>query len=218
MKTRIKLCGIIALAALIGFSIVCPSLLLMSCGREDEVDNTPPVLSVPFIDVTKTVRFLAFGEPLREDVYNCTYEIHVNSNDAKVYSVSAGVIDRIASNATGKKPGDASQDDFEISVRPYKNSIYAIIYDHVRNLPARIAVGAKLAPGDELGTVGFRGVSEGRIELQINKNFDSSHAIALAPQQFGTPVFNDAMEQARLLSFEACGTPSAVCLMDTVIP
>ena len=194
------------------------ALLLMSCEKKDEItpekkDETPPILSVPFVDVSKTVLFISFGEVLSKNQENPAYEIHVNSNDAIVFSASAGVIERISSNAE-ESPGYPSQDDFEIFVRPFKNSIYLIIYDHVRNLLPNIIVGAKLTPGDVLGNVGLMG-NVGRIELQINKHLDNHQEISLCPKQFGTDAFNNAMEEARTRSIVV---PSAVCLKETVIP
>ena len=199
------------------FAIICfasSALLLVSCGKEEK-DETPPVLSVPFIDVSRTVKFISFGESLGE-YENCNYEIHVDGEDTDVFSASAGVITKIHNNAVGK-PGDPGQADFEISVQPSKNSIYTVIYDHVKNLPPNIVVGASVAPGDRLGTVGHWSAGVGRTEFQINKtiSFKDHQDVSLCPHQFGTPAFNAAMEVAcnngHLFS-------TAVCMRETVIP
>ena len=182
--------------------IACTTLLT-SCKK----DETPPILSVPFVDVGRIVTFINFGAPHPVDSSrdNPNYDVHVDGPDVKVFSASEGIIERIN--------WQEEDSDYELEVQPYKNSIYKLIYDHVRNLPPNIVKGAKLYPGDELGTVGGSGGVGGHVELQINSNSDRN-VISHCPKQFGTEAFNNAME-------EACnknGLYPDVCLKETAIP
>ena len=197
------------------FSIVCSVLLLISCDKT-KTDATPPIFSVPFVDPDKVVSFVGFGSDFHDGTFCPNYEVTVNGLDVEVFSASAGTIKRIDSNRE-KDPHNPAQDDFEIGVVPFKNSRYMIIYDHVKNLPPNIVVGAKLQPGDLLGNVGYWSMGIGRTEFQVNKYSDYRHRgaeLSICPEKFGTEAFNDAMRVAH-----AKGPISPyVCMRETAIP
>ena len=165
-------------------------------------DETPPVLSVPMIDLSHVRQFLPFGSTLPgSGVINPTYELRTDVNTLDVVAVSAGVVVAIRANAQG---------DGELEIRPVKNSIYSVIYDHLRGIS--LPVGAAVQPGMVLGRIGTFTGPPGRTELQINR--DGNPTLALCPVQFGTASFN----QAHSAALAAAGGGTQVCLRETVVP
>lgn len=197
-----------------------PVLLLAAACYEEEantppehsvpiVDTTPPVLSVPFVDTSLTTKFIAFGAELGPGRYNPAYEIEVSNEDADVLASSDGVVERVAYNG-----GGLGQNDYEIFVRPSKNSAYLIIYDHVTKV--QVSEGDSVSAGDKLGTVG----DGGRTELQINDETDGDRTISPCPREYGTEEFNAAFEEAlRIHNDNEYATQyDDVCLKDEVEP
>ena len=165
-------------------------------------DETPPVLSVPMVDLSHVVQFLPFGAALPgSGVINPTYEMRTDVNTLDVVAVSAGVVVAIRANAQG---------DGELEVRPVKNSVYSVIYDHLRGIS--LPVGATVQPGMVLGRIGTFTGTQGRTELQINR--DGNPTLAICPVQFGTAAFN----QAHAAALAAAGGGTQICLQQTVVP
>jgi murein DD-endopeptidase MepM/ murein hydrolase activator NlpD len=195
--------------------ILITSLNFISCSKKK--DTSPPSLSYPFVDQNLTVQFLVFGYDLNPGQKNPAYEIVVSNRNTNVTSATSGTVTRISFNGGGLM--DESQNDFEVFIEHKKNSIYTLIYDHVRNL--EVEVGDSVVPGTILGDVGWSsggGGTHGRTELQINKK-----DISVCPKTLGTTEFNAAFETALALNnvtypiglerhFED------VCLADTVTP
>ncbi|MCO5113278.1 MAG: M23 family metallopeptidase [Bdellovibrionaceae bacterium] len=176
-------------------------------------DHSPPELLAPFVDTDLTEEFLAFGYELMSTQLSPAYEIIVSGTTAQVFSASNGVVTRVEFNGGG--PG---QNDYEIFVRPKKNSVYLLIYDHVDNVA--VNVGDTVVPGTILGTVGDYGGGQGRIELQINND---STDLAECPEDFGNTAFNDSIDMARHLNNAGytVGDPryfESACLVPTVQP
>ena len=165
-----------------------------------EVAN--PVFSAPFVSLDQAVSFYAFGVPLPSGVQNPTYEIETADGTAGVFAVSEGRVLDVLPN---------SQGDSTVTVLPFDESVWVLIYDHVRNV--RVARGDQLTPGLPLGTVGLLNNGRGRTELQINQ-YVATPVLAYCPSQFGTAEFNAGIESvARRLSGNA-----NVCLASTVAP
>lgn len=164
--------------------------------------ETPPVLSVPIVDLGSVVVFLPFGAQLDSGVINPTYELRTNDRSLEVHAVTAGVV-------TGVSARD--QGDFELHIRPSASSDYTVIYDHVRD--PRVSVNATVKPGDALGLIGFWSPTQGRTELQINRR--GSPDFAVCPRDLGSESFNAAHDAA----LAATGSSySSVCLAATVLP
>jgi hypothetical protein len=184
--------------------LLCAAL---ACGEghtsPPKPDETPPVLSVPMIDLRHVVEFLPFGVALPgSGVINPTYEMRTDINTLDVVAVSPGVVVAIRGNPLINA---------EIEIRPVQNSVYSIIYDHVRE--STIAVGSAVQPGTRLGRIGPWTGTQGRTELQINR--DGSPTLAYCPVQFGTAEFN----QAHAAAFAAAGKGATeICVRPTVIP
>lgn len=198
---------------LICFVVSSLAITISGCSSKKK-DKTPPVLSESFVDASLTEEFLVFGYELTPGRFNPAYEIVTSTRSAQVFSATSGKVTSVRYNGGS----DIGQDDYEIFVQPSENSIYTIIYDHVRNVA--VSKGSSLTPGTVLGDVGWVGVDQGRVELQIN-NEDSERA--LCPEDLGTPDFNLAFEGALALNNSSFtpGDPeyfSSVCLQETVIP
>lgn len=181
-------------------------LIAVGCDSGDSSgeSNTPPVLSVPVIDLSTLTEFLPFGIELSPGQLNPAYEFRTNSASGAVVAASAGEVVDIISNPP-------SQGDFEIVVEPADNA-YRIYYDHVLNL--EVAVGDNISAGDTLGTIGNFGVGAGRVEIQINHTADGT-TVSRCPEVFGTTSFNSAHATA----YASTGTePGGPCLEQTVDP
>jgi hypothetical protein len=173
-----------------------------ACG-DPAPDEPPPVLSQPMIDLGHVVEFLPFGATLSgSGALNPAYELRTDVDTVQVVAVSAGVVVAIRANDQG---------DSEIEIRPTRDSIYAVIYDHVRE--AAVGVGTSVQPGTVLGRIGAWSPGQGRTELQINR--DGSPTLALCPVQFGTPQFNTAHFDALVATSP---TATTLCVRDSVVP
>ncbi len=192
-------------------------LILVGCSKNNESnkkDTKPPVLSESITDTSLTEEFLVFGYQLSPGRFNPAYEIITSTRTAKVFSATSGVVQSVRFNGGV----DESQNDYEIFIKTKGNSIYLILHDHVRNVV--VGVGDIVSPGTILGDIGWRGVAQGRTELQIN-NEDTDRA--LCPESLGTANFNLSFETARTLNNTTypSGNPKhfdSVCLSETVVP
>ncbi len=175
----------------------------MACDSPTDAgeDDTPPVLSVPMVDLSTIREFLPFGSVLSSGVQNPAYEMVLEGTSLEIRAVTAGRVERIDAN-------DPSQGDFELHIRPSQKSIYLVIYDHVLDL--KVKEGNAVEPGTVLGRIGNWTATEGRIELQINRN-----DLSVCPRDLGTAGFNAAHDAALAASLEPA---ASVCLAETVHP
>jgi len=142
-------------------------LSLQSCKRKDSPDETPPVLSVTPVDINTVTSMIPFGADLSNTQKNPAFEYVVNSASVEVRSSCGGYIEDIRLNDNFP--------DYEIWIRPSKNSVYKLIYDHVLNLT--VSLGDNVAAGDILGVVG----TGNRTELQINRNSADNLELSYCP-------------------------------------
>lgn len=146
----------------------------MSCNSKDDLDTTPPILSVVPIDLSKITHVIAFGEDLSVTQKNPAFEYVVDNASENVISCMDGYINNIIENT--------SFSDVEIHIKPSQNSEWIIIYDHVKNVV--LTKDDFVNAGDILGLVG-----EGnRVELQINQG-DGASAISHCPFNYATTKF-----------------------------
>jgi len=156
------------------FQLLVLGIVLMSCDSKDDLDATPPVLSVVPIDLSSVTHSIPFGEELSATQKNPAFEYIVDNTNEPVVSCLDGYIDNIIENT--------SFSDVEIHVKPSLNSEWLIIYDHIKN--TTLTKGDFVNAGETLGIVG-----EGnRVELQINQG-DGSSAIAHCPFNYATTNF-----------------------------
>jgi len=170
-------------------------------------DTTPPVFSVPLVDLDGVVQFIPFGVLLNpaSGQKNPAYELLTRDPDAPVRAVTAGTVVEILVNP-------ARQGDEEIHVRPTPNSIFLIIYDHVRD--RTVSIGSPVSAGMVLGKVGLAG-SYGRTELQVNRA-EPPPEISVCPREYGTAEFNAAHDAVAARAGGTWGT--VVCTEQTVVP
>jgi hypothetical protein len=173
-------------------------------------DTTPPVLSVPVIDLSALTEFVGFGA---ENVGGPqaggsalvpAWELRTEDRELTVRAACAGEIVEVFDNP---REGDA-----EIHIAPVPDSVHLVIHDHVREV--RVSVGERVAAGDVLGAIGWRGDTQGRTELQVNRD-DGDASVALCPSRFGTPSFNAAHESARASAISSSPT---LCVRESVAP
>ena len=179
--------------------------LLISCGGGDNTgpsNTSPPVLSVPIVDLSQVTDFLPFGYRLRPGVLNPAYELITASDTLSVLAATAGKVTMIASNPF-------PQNDSEIHIQASSDPSYLIVYDHLISL--RVGVGAQVTAGQVIGRIGPGEAGRGRTEIQVNQN----NAIHICPRSLGSASFNAAHDVA-MARFPARG--SSVCLMNTIVP
>ena len=182
----------------------------VACSSSDSTgtDSTPPVLSVPMIDLALLTDFLPFGADLGGHT-SPTYELYTSLDTVTVHAVTAGIVERIFHN-------EAPNTDYEILIRLTNQSIYRIDYDHVRSV--QVSVGQAVTAGQAIGQIGpfsdAGGHRNGRVELQINRGNDAG-TLAFCPRDFGTAEFNAAYAAA-FSRFPVRGT--SICIVDTVTP
>ena len=150
--------------------------VILSCKKANCTDDTPPVLSVPFVDVTKTRMFLPFGILLNMSTgaLNPAYEIIMTDTTLNVVASLQFTIERIEKNP-------APQTDYAVMGKTSSHSKYKIEYDHIVNVA--VHEGQVLQPGELIGRIG----EGGRTELQINKcldDKDNGNYDAICPSTF----------------------------------
>lgn len=195
-------------------------------GEDPPPDDPPPVFSVAPVDITyqpgtgrygvvdpNSPMMLPFGAILETGVLSPAIEYFTILN-ANVRASSEGIV-------VSARPNPGSRTDFEIHVKPFAQSRYLIVYDHIKNLV--ISEGDRVAAGTVLGQIGDWDHDTGRIELQINVNQDGSGELSYCPTNFGTAAFN-SQNEALLRAANAVRVDSgrdpwpAVCLVETVAP
>lgn len=167
-------------------------LTLFSCNNDD-VNNEPPLLSVPPVALSEVHSTIAFGEALSASKKSPAIEYITNSNNVNVRSASLGKVEKIIMN-------DGVL-DYEIHIRPISGSEWLIIYDHV--LDVTISKGDNVQQGAILGKVGVGN----RTELQVNKG-NGGDAISYCPLNYGTKAFID----------EHLAFMDNWCLKETIVP
>jgi hypothetical protein len=162
-----------------------------------------PVLSVAIVDLSTVRRFIPFGAELSPGRLNPAYEFVVSGTTTEVRAATAGTVTRVEPQEQG---------DHELHVQPADTS-YLIIYDHV--LDVAVSVGQSLQPGTRIGRVGPWNASQGRVELQINRN-----NLSVCPRDLGTTEFNATHDAAFAGVDPAQKQPgwTSVCLAATVTP
>jgi hypothetical protein len=164
------------------------------CNRDDNTpDETPPVLSVPPVDISTVTSIIAFGSDLSVTQKNPAFEYYVNTSNGLVSSVCPGYVENIMLNDNFP--------DYEVWIKPSASSAWTIIYDHVLNVS--VSDNENVSPGDILGTVGVGN----RTELQINKIVNNSE-LSYCPFDFGT---NDFIQLHRAFT-------EVWCIEETVVP
>ena len=208
-----------------------------------QLDETPPVLSVPIVDLSGTYDpaskrlgalncnflfatdpsdrfcFNAFGRSVVPGKVGVSFDYKVAAG-SEVRAATAGTVMEIEAETNPLYP-----DEFEIRTQSSDNSAYLVIYDHVKNL--RVSVGSAVSPGTVLGTAGVHGPNSpasrttfGRVELQINHTLDprTRRSEIVCPSQFGTTSFNQANDTA-LAAHNAANpayTSASLCLVNTL--
>lgn len=161
-----------------------------------------PVFSVPMIDLSKVTEVNPFGSLNFAGMPHPTLELRTEDRTLDVSAVTAGtVVNRFFNPNEG---------DFEMHTRA-AGSPYLVIYDHIRD--PLVDVGSIVSPGTILGKIGFRGSTQGRVEIQVNRE-PGSPVLAFCPTFFGTPEFRRAHEEAILRT----GSCAPICSVATAAP
>ena len=201
--------------------------------------ETPPVLSVPIVDLSGTYDPAAS----RLGSLHCRFKFATDPNDrwcfrsfgsittgrmspsydykvaagTVVRAAAAGVVTRIEAETNPLYPGE-----FEIEARTSADGAYFVIYDHIRSLT--VALGSSLVPGRVLGTAGIHtsdAATWGRVELQIARITQRSPTIVTVsscPRAFGDASFN-TLHDAALAAHNTANPAFAagsVCVAETV--
>ena len=170
------------------------------------------VLSVPFVDPSKAVKFLVFGATLPSGNTNPNPEIYFQGYDTPVYAAASGKV--LAVDLT-----DVGDRDYVITILS-DNPELVVSYDHIDNVIVK--VGQEVSAGDQLGTAAseFRrddprwtpdGLS--RAEMMV-KDFKKKPSTALCHTQFETPEISAVFAAAA----KRLNGAETVCLKDTVQP
>jgi hypothetical protein len=164
-------------------------MLLMACRRETPVipplppDQTIPTLDFEFVSVGSTIKFVPFGDTLPNSGINKGYELQLSDTNERILTSSSGIVTSIS-------PDTTAAGGSLITVKFRRNSIYSFIYGGVTNVV--VQVNDSLSGGRILGKVSGSGIVD--FQFIINNNE------TLCPQNYGSPGFVSAIQQAILLS------------------
>jgi hypothetical protein len=168
-------------------------LVIVSCNKDEKLDETPPVLSVTPVDISTVTSFIAFGADLSAEQKNPAFEYYVNNSSVLVRSSCSGYVEDVRLNDNFP--------DYEVWIRPASNSAWRLIYDHVLDLT--ISKGDNIEAGDDMGIVGINN----RTELQINK-ISNNTELSYCPFNFGNADFIQLHKNYS----------ETWCLIETVVP
>jgi len=189
-------------------------------------DDPPPIFAVAPVDITyqpgsgrygqidpDSPMMLPFGARLETGVLSPAIE-YFTVLGADVRASADGVV-------VGVNRNPAPQTDFEIHIKPFPQSRYLFVYDHI--LDPAITQDEEITAGTILGKIGDWDHDTGRIELQINVAREDRSELAFCPTQFGNAAFNSQNEAllraANVRRVDAGRDPwPAVCLVETVVP
>ncbi|MFN2385108.1 MAG: PKD domain-containing protein [Thermoanaerobaculia bacterium] len=161
-----------------------------------------PVFSVPMIDLSKVTEVNPFGAVSLGGQLHPALELRTEDRTLDVSAVTAGtVVNRFFNPNEG---------DFEMHTRA-AGSPYLVIYDHIRD--PLVDIGSIVSPGTLLGKIGYRGSTQGRVEIQVNRE-PGSPVLAFCPTFFGTPEFRRAHEEA----LARTGSCAPLCSVATATP
>lgn len=170
------------------------------------------VLSVPYVDPSKAVKFLVFGSVLPSGVLNTNPEIYFQGYDTPVYAAASGKVLSVELTWVGER-------DYAILILS-DNPDLLVGYDHIDNV--MVKAGQEVSAGDQIGTAAseFRrddprwkpdGLS--RAEMMI-KNFKKKPSLALCHTPFELPEVSEAFAAAAL----RLNGVDTVCVTDSVVP
>ena len=170
------------------------------------------VLSVPYVDPSKAVKFLVFGATLPSGNTNPNPEIYFQGYDTPVYAAASGKVLTVELTDVGER-------DYVITILS-ENPDLVVSYDHIDNV--LVKVGQEVSAGDQLGTAAseFRrddprwtpdGLS--RAEMMV-KNFKEKPSTALCHTTFETPEVSAVFAAAA----KRLNGADTVCLTETVQP
>jgi hypothetical protein len=169
--------------------LLCGLVLLMACNKETPgIPPLPPNQDVPsldfeFVSVASTVKFIPFGDTLLNTAVNKGYELQLSDTNESVVMACPGIISSIV-------PDTTLSGGSLITVKFKRNSIYSFTYGGVSRVV--VNVNDSLSGGKILGKVSGTGLVD--FEVITNNNE------ALCPETFGSPGFNQAIQEAILKS------------------
>ena len=169
------------------------------------------VLSVPYVDPSKAVKFLVFGSVLPKGGIGGP-EVYFQGYDTPVYAAASGKVLSVELTYVGDR-------DYVIVITS-DNPELVVIYDHIDNV--MVKAGQEVSAGDQLGTAASeyrrddpRWKSDGlsRTEMMV-KNFKKKPQVALCHTQFETPEVSAAFAAAA----KRLNGADTVCLTDAIQP
>ena len=164
-------------------------VLLMACNKDTPVipplppDSTSPTLAFEFVSIASTVKFVPFGDTLANSMVNKGYEIQLSDTTEKVLTACSGIVTAIV-------PDTSAAGGKLITVKFKRNSIYSFVYGGVTNV--QVNVNDSLQGGSILGKISRTGI----IDFQVITNNNE----AVCPSSYGSPGFNNAIQQAILFN------------------
>jgi len=170
------------------------------------------VLSVPYVDPSKAVKFRVFGATLPSGTTNPNPEIYFQGYDTPVYAAAPGKVLTVELTDVGER-------DYVITILS-DNPDLVVSYDHIDNV--LVKAGQVVSAGDQLGTAASefrrddpRWKPEGlsRAEMMV-KDFKKKPSTALCHTQFETSEVSAAFADAA----KRLNGADTVCLAETVQP
>lgn len=192
--------------------MVNQALIWMPSSTSGDASAGDLVLSVPFVDPSKAVKFLVFGSVLPSGVTNPNPELYFQGYDTPVYAAASGKVLTVELTDVGDR-------DYVIVILS-DNPELVVSYDHIDNV--MVKVGQEVSPGDQLGTAAsefrrddprWRPDGLSRTEMMV-KNFKKEPSLALCHTQFETPEVSAVFAAAA----KRLNGADTVCLTDAVQP
>ena len=167
--------------------LVCGMMLLMACNKGTPgipplpPNQDAPTLDFEFVSIASTVKFIPFGDTLANHTVNKGYEILLSDTNESILTACSGIV-------TSIKPDTLAAGASIIAVKFKRNSIYSFTYGGVTRVVTH--VNDSLGAGSVIGKVSKSGIVDFQLIMDGNT--------VLCPQSFGSPGFNQAIQEAIL--------------------
>lgn len=211
------------------FSVILQSALLvlvLSCSKSGDSDQTPPVLSVtpislvsPYNPDTKSFgditflyyrAFIPFGAPLTNETLNSTFEYYTTAKAIVRASCSGEIVYMFKNEGI---------DDWEIHIKSSVTAKWDVQHDHVSDPVVR--QGSWVNAGDVLGITGKWNstLDIGRTELCVSFSEGPGQDLSYCPMNYGTTEFIQAHnELLTALNTHGFGPFTSLCQAETIKP
>jgi len=186
------------------------ALAALSCKKDNTVQEPdpeyPPMLNETVVNLSNVLSVKSYGETIGLRLRRSSIRYFTDNGLTEVISVSVGTVDSVSYNS------NAHNQDYRVRIRPFKNSLWYVIYNHVAQVTVK--VGDPVTAGTVLGRVGSGDI----VDLQINKVAYESSGVKFEVSICPEMLFHSSIETAHSQMKTRLGITGRLCSSGPAIP